>query len=60
MDEELFQKAHAFAEAHQGALGEVLGSGLESDWPRAQAVLAELEELHIYMLDPSPSNIRFR
>ena len=32
----------------------------ESDWPRAQAVLAELEELHIHMLDPSPSNIRFR
>ena len=32
----------------------------QSDWPRAQAVLAELEELHIHMLDPSPSNIRFR
>ncbi len=30
------------------------------DWPRAQAILAELEEAHIYMLDPSPSNIRFR
>ena len=30
------------------------------DWPKAQEILAELEELHIYMLDPSPSNIRFR
>lgn len=30
------------------------------DWPKAQGILAELEELHIYMLDPSPSNIRFR
>jgi hypothetical protein len=30
------------------------------DWPKAQAILAELEELHIYMLDPSPNNIRFR
>jgi hypothetical protein len=31
-----------------------------ADWPEAQAILAELEELGIYMLDPSPSNIRFR
>lgn len=30
------------------------------DWPKAQAILAELEEFGIYMLDPSPSNIRFR
>lgn len=30
------------------------------DWPKAQEILAELEELHIHMLDPSPSNIRFR
>jgi len=30
------------------------------DWAKAQAILAELEELHIYMLDPSPANIRFR
>ena len=31
-----------------------------SDWPQAQAILAELEEFGIHMLDPSPSNIRFR
>ena len=30
------------------------------DWPEAQAILVELEELRIFMLDPSPSNIRFR
>jgi len=30
------------------------------DWPMAEAVLADLEALGIYMLDPSPSNIRFR
>lgn len=30
------------------------------DWPMAQAILAELEEHRIHMLDPSPSNIRFR
>jgi hypothetical protein len=30
------------------------------DWPEAQVILAELEEFGIYMLDPSPSNIRFR
>ncbi|MEO8353552.1 MAG: hypothetical protein ABI680_17625 [Chthoniobacteraceae bacterium] len=30
------------------------------DWAQAQAILAELEELHIYMLDPFPNNIRFR
>jgi hypothetical protein len=31
-----------------------------ADWPMAQAVLAELEDHGIHMLDPSPSNIRFR
>jgi hypothetical protein len=31
-----------------------------ADWPEAEAILAELEEFGIYMLDPSPSNIRFR
>ncbi len=31
-----------------------------ADWPKAQEVLDELEELRIYMLDPSLSNIRFR
>lgn len=30
------------------------------DWPKAQQILAELEEMQIFMLDPSPSNIRFR
>jgi hypothetical protein len=30
------------------------------DWPMAQMILAELEGMGIYMLDPSPSNIRFR
>ena len=30
------------------------------DWPEAQAILGELEESGIYMLDPSPSNFRFR
>lgn len=30
------------------------------DWPAAQAILAELEELGIHMLDPSPGNLRFR
>ena len=30
------------------------------DWPEAQVILGELEELGIYMLDPSPSNFRFR
>ncbi|HEY3897626.1 MAG TPA: hypothetical protein VGM54_03380 [Chthoniobacter sp.] len=30
------------------------------DWPMAQAILAELEAFGIHMLDPSPSNIRFR
>jgi hypothetical protein len=30
------------------------------DWPEAQAILAELEESGIHMLDPSPSNLRFR
>jgi hypothetical protein len=31
-----------------------------ADWPEAKAILNELEELHIFMLDPSPSNICFR
>jgi len=31
-----------------------------ADWPEALAILAELEEFGIRMLDPSPSNIRFR
>lgn len=30
------------------------------DWTVAQVILAKLEELRIYMLDPTPSNIRFR
>jgi hypothetical protein len=30
------------------------------DWTKARAIVAELEEFGIYMLDPSPSNIRFR
>ena len=30
------------------------------NWPAAQAIIGELEELGIFMLDPSPSNIRFR
>jgi len=30
------------------------------DWPKAQAILADLEENGIHMLDPSPSNLRFR
>lgn len=30
------------------------------DWPKVQAILAELEELRLYMLDPSPNNIRLR
>jgi len=29
------------------------------DWPAAQAILGELEDFGIHMLDPSPSNIRF-
>jgi len=31
-----------------------------ADWAMAQAILQELQELGIYMLDPSPGNIRFR
>jgi hypothetical protein len=31
-----------------------------ADWPRAQAILAALADLGVHMLDPSPSNIRFR
>jgi len=30
------------------------------DWPEAQAILAEFEEIGLYVLDPSPSNLRFR
>jgi hypothetical protein len=30
------------------------------DWPMAQTILTELEDFGIHMLDPSPSNIRFR
>jgi hypothetical protein len=30
------------------------------DWAQAKAILRELEELRVFMLDPSPSNIRFR
>ncbi len=32
----------------------------ESRWPKVQAVLSALEELDIYMVDVSPSNIAFR
>jgi hypothetical protein len=31
-----------------------------ANWPEVQAVLGEFEEMGIFMLDPSPSNIRFR
>jgi hypothetical protein len=31
-----------------------------ADWPMAQAILNELQDLGIHMHDPSPSNIRFR
>lgn len=31
-----------------------------ANWTKAQAILAELEALSIHMLDPSPSNLRFR
>jgi hypothetical protein len=30
------------------------------DWRMAQAILSELQDMGIYMLDPSPGNIRFR
>lgn len=30
------------------------------DWPAAQVILAEFEDMGIYMLDPTPSNLRFR
>jgi len=30
------------------------------DWPMAQIILGELQDLGIHMHDPSPSNIRFR
>ena len=51
MDEELLEKADWNCK-NEEQFGE--------DWPKAQAILAELEEFGIYMLDPSPSNIRFR
>ena len=31
-----------------------------ADWPVAQMILDDLRDLGIHMLDPSPSNIRFR
>ena len=31
-----------------------------ADWPMAQVILGELEDLGIHMLDPSPSNLCFR
>jgi len=31
-----------------------------ADWDKAQSILNELEDVGIHMLDPSPSNIRFR
>jgi hypothetical protein len=31
-----------------------------ADWPMAQVILGDLEDVGIHMLDPSPSNIRFR
>ena len=31
----------------------------DARWPKVQAVLAELEELDIHMVDVSPSNIAF-
>ena len=31
-----------------------------TDWAKAQSILDELEDMGIHMLDPSPSNIRFR
>jgi len=40
--------------------GEKWASEFGADWAKAQAILAELEEFGIYMLDPSPANIRFR
>ena len=30
------------------------------DWPMAQIILTDLQDMGIHMLDPSPSNIRFR
>jgi hypothetical protein len=30
------------------------------DWPMAQMILGDLRDMGIHMLDPSPSNIRFR
>jgi hypothetical protein len=31
-----------------------------ADWPMAQIILGDLQDLGIHMHDPSPSNIRFR
>jgi hypothetical protein len=31
-----------------------------ADWPMVQTILAELEDLGVHMLDPSPSNVRVR
>ncbi len=31
-----------------------------ADWAMAQVILQELRNLGIYMLEPSPGNIRFR
>lgn len=47
--EEVWQDWHRKNEEQFGA-----------DWPAAQAILGDLEDLGIHMLDPSPSNIRFR
>lgn len=30
------------------------------DWPMAKIILGDLEDMGIHMLDPTPSNIRFR
>lgn len=30
------------------------------DWPMAQIILGDLQDMGIHMLDPSPGNIRFR
>jgi hypothetical protein len=36
------------------------GEQFGRDWPEAQAILTEFENLGVHMLDPSPSNLRFR
>ena len=30
------------------------------DWPTVQGIIGDFEEMGIFLLDPSPSNIRFR